>query len=100
MAANGISTLQYKRSRQEAKLNLSSQKRILQQDSRPYFDINQLPSVYAPTSNNTNNVIDNPNFGGLDLGRPWIANSEVDYSLDFSDQNNSGYYMFVGSRVF
>ena len=65
MAANGISTLQYKHDRQIAKLDAASLKR-----GEPY-DLTQLPTVYAEDDNDTNNVVDNPNVGGLKLGRPW-----------------------------
>lgn len=71
MAANGISTLQYKRDRQEAKLNLASQNRAAQGKPDQY-DIDRLPTKYAQSNNNTNDVIDNPNTGGLQQGRPWI----------------------------
>jgi len=34
-------------------------------------DATQLPTRYAVGDNNTNNVVDNPNVGGLLPGRPW-----------------------------
>lgn len=37
------------------------------------YDISQLPTIYAEDSNDTNSVVDNPNEGGLVLGRPWIT---------------------------
>jgi len=70
MAANGISTLPHKRARQDAKLALASTKR--QATGRRYtINVDQLPTVYDPASNNTNDVIDNANAGGLVVGRPW-----------------------------
>lgn len=48
MAANNISTLPFKRDRQDA---------------------TQLPTRYAVGDNNT--IVDNPNPGGLLLGRLW-----------------------------
>jgi hypothetical protein len=70
MAENGISTLEYKRQRQEAKLNLAAQNRAAT-GRRSTYDLDQLPTVYAPENNDTNDVIDNPNTGGLTTGRPW-----------------------------
>jgi len=70
MAENGISTLEYKRQRQEAKLNLAAQNRAAT-GRRNTYDLDQLPIVYAPENNDTNDVIDNPNTGGLVTGRPW-----------------------------
>jgi hypothetical protein len=72
MALNNISTLALKRSRQLAKLALASEKRLAQGNSRPYFDITQLPTQYPETSNN-NALVNNPNIGGLITGRPWTS---------------------------
>jgi len=77
MAANGISTLQYKRDRQDAKLALAAQDRADRNTVEPgryadtTEDATQLPTRYAVEDNNTNNVEDNANEGGLKLGRPW-----------------------------
>ena len=86
MAANGISTLSTKQLRQEAKLELAKLKRegyTLNADGtvaggpditaifyreRNSYDITELPTQY-----DSNDVIDNPNVGGLVLGRPWIV---------------------------
>lgn len=65
MSANGISTLQYKRDRQVAKLDLAAAKRS------DTYDLTQLPTVYAVNNNDTNDVVNNPNTGGLVNGRPW-----------------------------
>jgi len=62
MAANGISTLANKQLRQTAKLNLAAAKR------QQTYDITRLPTRYS-----ANNVVDNPNAGGLAAGRPWIS---------------------------
>ena len=67
MAANGISTLTYKRDRQLAKLGLAAAKR------GEDYDLTELPTQYAPNDNNSNNVINNPNTGGLLSRRPWSA---------------------------
>lgn len=77
MAANGISTLATKRERQDAKLALANQDRIDRNIAEPgrYDDVTadatQLPTRYAVGDNDTNNVVDNPNTGGLKVGRPW-----------------------------
>lgn len=77
MAANGISTLATKRERQDAKLALAEQDRIDRNtvESGRYSDTTadatQLPTRYAVGDNDTNNVVDNPNTGGLKVGRPW-----------------------------
>lgn len=70
MAANGISTLEFKRDRQDAKLQLASSNRAAT-GRRSTLDETQLPTLYAPSNNDTNDVIDNANAGGLVTGRPW-----------------------------
>lgn len=69
MAANGISTLATKQARQEAKLNLAATKRSADpyRSSRSTLDINLLPTKYVD-----NTVVNNPNVGGLQPGRPWV----------------------------
>lgn len=77
MAANGISTLATKRERQDAKLALAEQDRADRNavETGRYADVTadatQLPTRYAVGDNDTNNVVDNPNTGGLKVGRPW-----------------------------
>lgn len=72
MAANGISTLPTKEQRQIAKLNLASQNRAA--SGRPHtYDLEQLPTKYIG-----NTVFDNPNLGGLILGRPWASDAIAD----------------------
>lgn len=79
MAANGISTLQYKRDRQDAKLSLAEQDRAARNVVEPgrysdtTADVTQLPTRYAADNNNTSEVVDNPNTGGLKQGRPWAT---------------------------
>ena len=67
MSANGISTLATKELRQKAKLELASLKRADDGNPRSTYDITQLPTQY-----DDNDIIDNPNAGGLVVGRPWI----------------------------
>ena len=73
MAANGISTLSTKQAKQEAKLAAAETKRTAGGNTAAVayrtlhtLDINLLPTKYSG-----NNLIDNPNAGGLQLGRPW-----------------------------
>ena len=73
MSQNGIAHLATKRARQNAKLALAAQNRADVGNPRATVDISQLPTVYKPNDNDTNNVINNPNTGGLVVGRPWIA---------------------------
>ena len=98
MAANNISTLQYKRDRQLAKLEIAEAKRQgktvatdgtitgTPDSTKPYYrennvlDTTLLPTLYAENDNNTNNVIDNENTGGLQTGRPW-ADTVASYSV-------------------
>jgi hypothetical protein len=87
MSANGISSLSTKELRQKAKLDLAALKRqgyTLNADGsvsaetpdttkqfyreRNRYDITQLPTQYSD-----NGVINNPNAGGLVIGRPWIS---------------------------
>lgn len=68
MAANGISELATKELRQKAKLDLAAAKRAADGNPRATYDITQLPTQY-----NGNDIINNPNSGGLVAGRPWIT---------------------------
>lgn len=92
MAENGISTKQYKRDRQLAKLEIAEAKRqgktVTAADGaytitgtedptknfyRPLNDLDTtlLPTLYDENNNDTNDVDDNLNTGGLQPGRPW-----------------------------
>ena len=79
MAANNISTLPFKRDRQDAKLTLAGQDRSARNVVEPgrYTDVTadatQLPTRYTVGDNNTNNVVVNSNTGGLKQGRPWAT---------------------------
>ncbi len=68
MAANGISTLATKELRQIAKLDLAATDRASVGNPRATYDITQLPTQYSD-----NDIIDNPNVGGLVQGRPWTT---------------------------
>lgn len=95
MSGNGISTLQYKKDRQIAKLNLAATNRSADGNLRATYDITQLPTVYATDNNDTNDVIDNPNTGGLVLGRPWI---EQAWTLPAGMDRNEPYNGSGGSN--
>ena len=67
MAANGISTLATKELRQKAKLDLAATKRDSDGNVRATYDLTLLPTQY-----NDDEILNNPNAGGLVVGRPWI----------------------------
>jgi hypothetical protein len=67
MAQNGISTLSTKELRQKAKLDQAVLDRAAVGNPKSQYDINLLPTQYSG-----NNVVNNPNVGGLQPGRPWI----------------------------
>ena len=85
MAANGISTLTTngvadKEKRQKAKLALAEQDRTARNAVEPgryadvTADITQLPTQWDfNTETNENELVDNPNTGGLKQGRPWAT---------------------------
>lgn len=89
MAANGISTLATKELRQKAKLDLASQKKVAQGDPTPYYDITLLPTQYSG-----NTVVDNPNVGGLQPGRPWVATDPTPPEPEFTNPT-----LTIGSAV-
>jgi hypothetical protein len=68
-----------KRERQDAKLALANADRVARNVVEPgrYADVTadatQLPTRYAVGDNNTNNVVNNANTGGLKPGRPWAT---------------------------
>ena len=84
MSANGIAWLETKEARQVAKLDIAQAKRqgkVVAADgtitgnidsTKPYYrennvyDITELPTQYSG-----NDIIDNPNVGGLQEARPW-----------------------------
>ena len=70
MAANGISTLQYKRDRQDAKLAAATTKRGTDGRNNT-LTVTDLPTRYGVDSNDAGDIVDNPNIGGLVPGRPW-----------------------------
>lgn len=73
MAQNGISTLATKELKQKAKLNLAQTRRRAGGDTtKPYYRVlNTYVLTMLPTQYSGNNIVDNPNVGGLQQGRPW-----------------------------
>lgn len=67
MAANGISELATKELKQKAKLDLAAAKRATDGNPRATYDLTLLPTQF-----NDDGIINNPNVGGLVLGRPWV----------------------------
>jgi hypothetical protein len=106
MSANGISTLTTKQAKQLAKLDIAQAKRQGKtvavdgtttgniDPSQPYFrqnniyDINLLPTKYSG-----NNIVDNANPDGLQLGRPWIpvVESAPTLLIDLGASNDASY---------
>jgi hypothetical protein len=68
MSANGIAQLATKELKQKAKLDLAALDRTAAGYARTTYDITLLPTQYTDDT-----VFDNPNAGGLILGRPWLA---------------------------
>lgn len=68
MSANGIAHLATRELRQKAKLDLAAAKRASDGNVRSTYDITQLPTQY-----NDDDLVNNPNAGGLVVGRPWIS---------------------------
>jgi 16S rRNA C1402 N4-methylase RsmH len=55
--------------RDQSALDLAAAKRAADGNPRATYDITQLPTQY-----DDNTVVDNPNVGGLVVGRPWVYN--------------------------
>lgn len=64
---NKIGRLATKELKQKAKLDLAALDRVASSEARATYDITQLPTQYED-----NGIINNPNVGGLVVGRPWI----------------------------
>lgn len=84
MSANGIAHLTTREDRQKAKLAIAEAKRqgkTVAADgtitgsvdpTKPWYrDNNVLDITELPTQYDGNDVLDNPNVGGLQEGRPW-----------------------------
>jgi len=66
--ANKIGHLSSLELRQKAKLNLAALTRQYDGNPRDVYDITELPTQYSG-----NTIVDNPNTGGLVVGRPWTT---------------------------
>ena len=87
MSANGIAHLETKELRQKAKLDLAAGDRLAFGNPRAEYDITQLPTQYYG-----NNVEDNPNVGGLIVGRPWITGTGNLYQTGLWRITYTGYF--------
>lgn len=92
MADNGISTLATKELRQKAKLDLAAADRAADGNPRAIYDLTKLPTQY-----NDNTIIDNPNSGGLQEGRPWTLSTITTGLTMWLDANNSASYSGSGT---
>lgn len=63
---NKIGHLATKQLKQAAKLSLATLDRIASSEPRTTLDTTELPTVYSG-----NDISNNPNTGGLIIGRPW-----------------------------
>lgn len=105
MALNGISTLTYKRQRQDAKLEIAEAKRqgkTVTANAQSYtitgnvdpasnsyrtlntLDATQLPTRYAVGDNDASSIVDNPNSFDLLQGRPFSNLDAVVNSVNVS----------------
>jgi hypothetical protein len=96
MAQNGISSLPTKEARQKAKLNLAAANRAAQGNLRATFDITQLPTQYSD-----DDIINNPNVGGLVEGRPWISTTTFTFFESFGTTSALETTQYVrGNRIY
>ena len=77
MSANGIAHLPTREARQKAKLDLAAANRTADGNVRNLYDLDQLPTVYSG-----NDLIDNPNGGGLVQGRPWRSTTPANLTTE------------------
>jgi len=89
MAANGISTLSTKELRQVAKLELAQTKRQ-QVGTQGYRDLRYYDLDLLPTKYSGDGIVNNPNAGGLQAGRPWKTTPNILAGLWRSQYN--GYF--------
>ena len=94
---NKIARLATKELRQKAKLDLATLDRVASGKVRATYDITELPTQYLG-----NNITNNPNTGGLVVGRPWISNpAPVTQDLIlFFDSNRTDCYPGTGTTIY
>jgi hypothetical protein len=108
MAANGISTLANKKLRQIAKLEQAKADRAARNAIEPGryavtdYEILELPTQYEAD----NSVTDNPNDGGLLVGRPWssfvsaVDASSLTLAAGVYERTYNDYFGQLGSGPF
>lgn len=89
---NKISRLATLEARQAGKLQLSHLERVALGNTRPNFDILELPTHYQG-----NTIVDNPNPDGLLEGRPWTVGVVLDNLQLWLDAGNYESYPETGS---
>lgn len=100
--ANKIGDLSTKELKQKAKLDLAALDRAASSYDKTTVDITELPTQY-----NDNDIVDNPNTGGLLQGRPWVNASAFTFYEAFgtttaiaTTQYVSGNKIYVYSSTF
>jgi len=83
MSANGIAHLPTREDRQKAKLDQAAIDRAARGNPRSTYDITQLPTQF-----DGNDIVDNPNVGGLVVGRPWVSQA---YTIPSGMDRNEPY---------
>jgi hypothetical protein len=83
-----------KQARQIQKLEIASATRAVDGNARFVYDITQLPNPY---NGNVPGADDNPNTGGLVLGRPWVELAAGLYRRTYTDYFNDdpGWFDFA-----
>jgi hypothetical protein len=81
-----------KQARQIQKLEIASATRAADDNARAIYDITQLPNPY---NGNVPGVDDNPNTGGLVLGRPWVELAAGLYRRTYSGYYNDNVNWFA-----
>lgn len=96
---NKIGRLASRELRQKAKLDLASLDRLASSNSRPYYDLTELPTYYVGDT-----ITDNPNADGLVVGRPWsdlppTPTYAVAATRSLMDEGNSATFTITTRRV-
>ncbi len=78
--------------KQIQKLEIAAATRAADSDPRTTYDITELPTQYSG-----NNVVDNPNVGGLQDGRPWGPSTVTSGLTMWLDANDPASYSGSGT---
>lgn len=81
-----------KEARQLQKLTIAAKARAADGNARSVYDITELPTQYSG-----NNVVDNPNVGGLQDGRPWGPSTVTSGLTMWLDANDPASYSGSGT---